>query len=240
MEKIAEYRGLTEQPADCVIEHHAVLFALLSKYAIEQCGEQGKDAILEGVNRYGEERGERMAQRALEHGDPLDLVSYQAYGEWRAQPGQMETAVLRTEPTLVTAIMKCAWCDAWKKHGLLEYGKYYCIPIDAALYRGFRSDLTVKPIVNLSWVDDPCEFDWSLPLRQEDSDRLEKKCEELRDSCVRDFNFHVAHLFHTVSEVLIEQLGRRGKIPIDAAVFRFIELFGAEYWEAATGRLNEF
>lgn len=240
MSKADGYCGRTEESACCAIEHHAVLFALLSRSAIELCGEQGKEAILAGVDRYGEERGKRMARRAQGHGDSLDLVSYQAYGEWRAQPGQMETVVLRTEPALVTTITKCAWYDAWKKYGLLEYGKYYCLPIDAALYRGFRPDLTVKPFVNLSWGNDRCEFDWGRPLPREDEDRLERKRKELGDSCVRDFNFHAAHLFHTVGGVLAERLGEKGKTAAEEAVPRFIELFGAKYWEAVAGTVAEF
>ena len=33
----------------CKIEHHAVLFALLAKRAIEECGDQGREAILAGM-----------------------------------------------------------------------------------------------------------------------------------------------------------------------------------------------
>ena len=47
------------------IEHHAVMFALLAKHAIEISGEKGKEAILAGMTRYGNERGRRMALNAL-------------------------------------------------------------------------------------------------------------------------------------------------------------------------------
>ena len=40
----------------CMIEHHAVLFALLSKQAILLAGESGKEAILKGMTKYGNER----------------------------------------------------------------------------------------------------------------------------------------------------------------------------------------
>ena len=33
------------------IEHHAVMFALLAKHAIEISGEKGKEAILAGMTR---------------------------------------------------------------------------------------------------------------------------------------------------------------------------------------------
>ena len=105
------------------IEHHAVMFALLAKHAIEISGEKGKEAILAGMTRYGNERGRRMALNALERGDKLPLLNSQAYGEWKPDfPGQMEFGVTCGMPVLHTYIAKCAWCDAWAKHGLTEYG----------------------------------------------------------------------------------------------------------------------
>ena len=128
-------------PVSCKIEHHAMMFAFLAKHAIELCGEAGKDAILAGMTTYGNERGARMAANALAHGDELTTMTNQAYGEWKPDyTGQMDFGTLRTEPTLQTYIAKCAWCEAWKKHNITEYGKYYCVNVDNAVYQGFRSD----------------------------------------------------------------------------------------------------
>ena len=105
------------------IEQHATLFALLSRQAITLAGEAGKEAILKGMTKYGNERGARMAKRALANGEELTTMTNQAYGEWKPDyAGQMDFGTVRTEPTLQTYIAKCAWCDAWKKHDLLEYG----------------------------------------------------------------------------------------------------------------------
>lgn len=99
------------------IEHHAVMFALLTKHAIEISGEKGKEAILAGMTRYGNERGRRMALNALERGDKLTVLNSQAYGEWKPDfPGQMEFGVTCGMPVLHTYIARCAWCDAWAKH----------------------------------------------------------------------------------------------------------------------------
>ena len=35
----------------CQIEHHAMMFAFLSKHAIRLCGNRGKDAILDAMTR---------------------------------------------------------------------------------------------------------------------------------------------------------------------------------------------
>ena len=64
-----------QNTVSCKIEHHAILFALLAKEAILECGDVGKKAILEGMTTYGNERGARMAANALAHGDELNTMT---------------------------------------------------------------------------------------------------------------------------------------------------------------------
>lgn len=221
----------------CKIEHHAVLFALLAKHAILECGEEGKDAILKGMTAYGNERGARMAANALAHGDALNTMTNQAYGEWQPDyNGQMEFGQLRTQPTFQTYVSKCAWCDAWKKHGLLEYGKFYCVNVDKAVYQGFRSDLVCTPTTKaLSWGGDRCEFDWEYPLSDEEVRLLSIKKRELGTSCMKDFNYHTAHLKYTLSQTLEEQLGESGHLAIKKALKDYVDLFGQEYLDILEG-----
>ena len=169
--------GIKVCPVSCKIEHHAMMFAFLAKHAIELCGEAGKDAILAGMTTYGNERGARMAANALAHGDELTTMTNQAYGEWKPDyAGQMDFGTLRTEPTLQTYIAKCAWCEAWKKHNITEYGKYYCVNVDNAVYQGFRSDFVCTPTAtSMSWGGKRCEFDWGHPLSQEEVKELAEK-----------------------------------------------------------------
>ena len=215
----------------CKIEHHAVLFALLAKYAITGSGEAGREAILKGMTKYGNERGARMAANALAHGDELSVMTNQAYGDWRPDyDGQMDFGTLRTATTLQTYMARCGWCDAWKKHGLLDYGKYYCVNVDNAVYQGFRQDFVCTPIsVSLSWGGERCEFDWNQPLTGEEVISLAKKKKSLGTSCMKDFNFHTAHLLHTVGNTLKEELGDAGEIAVDNALNEYTEKFGREY-----------
>ena len=82
---------MANEPVTCKIEHHATLFALFAKHAVTLCGKKGEEAILSGMTTYGNERGARMAANALAHGDPLNTMTNQAYGEWKPDyDGQME------------------------------------------------------------------------------------------------------------------------------------------------------
>ncbi len=215
----------------CLIEHHAMLFAYFAKHAINLCGDAGREAILAGMTAYGNERGRCMALNAKAHGDPLTTMSNQAYGEWKPDfPEQMEFGQLRTEPTLQTYIAKCAWCDAWKKHDILEYGKYYCVNVDNAVYQGFRPDFVCTPTTtSLSWGGSRCEFDWGHPLSEEENAQLARKKKELGASCMKDFNFHTAHLKHTISNALTDRLGKEGEKAVELALSDFADTFGQEY-----------
>lgn len=223
----------------CKIEHHATLFALLSRQAITLAGEAGKEAILKGMTKYGNERGARMAANALAHGDELTTMTNQAYGEWKPDyQGQMDFGTIHTEPTLQTYIAKCAWCDAWKKHDLLDYGKYYCVNVDNAVYQGFRSDFLCTPTTtSLSWGGERCEFDWGHPLTLEEVTKLAEKKKELGTSCMRDFNFHTAHLLYTVGNTLKEELGDIGQLAVQKGIEEYIEKFGQEYYDIL-GEIN--
>ena len=223
----------------CKIEHHAILFALLSKNAITLAGEAGKEAILKGMTKYGNERGARMASNALANGEELTTMTNQAYGEWKPDyQGQMDFGTLRTEPTLHTYIAKCAWCDAWKKHDLTEFGKYYCVNVDNAVYQGFRSDFVCTPLTTaLSWGGERCEFDWGHPLSKEEAELLPEKKKALGTSCMKDFNFHTAHLLHTVGNTLKEELGEMGETAVEKGIAEYIEKFGQEYFDVL-GEIN--
>ena len=152
------------------IENQAMMFAFLSRAAIEAKGEEGREAIQAGMIRYGKERGARMAARARANGDPVDLWTNQTYGEWKPDyAGQMEFGMLRSEPTYQTYIAKCAWCEAWKKNDILEYGREYCVNVDAAVYEGFGCGAVCTPLSTaMSWGGERCDFDWGKPLSAEE------------------------------------------------------------------------
>lgn len=218
---------------ECGIEHHAVLFALLSKYAWELCGDEGQHAILEGMTTYGMERGKRMASRALADGEELNVLTNQLYGEWTPGPEDaMESGFLQTEPSLQTYVTRCPWCDAWKKHKLLDYGKYYCVNVDKAVFKGFREDFNCTILsTQLSFGGTRCEFDWQHPLTASDLEQLNVKRKKLGTSRTKDFNFHTAHLYYSLKKSLIYSLGTKGEEIAEAAILEYIEKFGPEYFD---------
>lgn len=66
--------------------HHATLFAYIVKNSIDRFGNDCIKTLENGIKRYGNQRGHRMAQRALKDGNKLDILSYLIYGEWESAP----------------------------------------------------------------------------------------------------------------------------------------------------------
>jgi len=219
--------------AELKIENQAMMFAFLSRAAIEAKGEAGRDAIQKGMIRYGRERGARMAARARANGDPVDLWTNQAYGEWKPDyAGQMEFGMLRSEPTYRTYIAKCAWCEAWKKNNMLEYGREYCVHVDAAVYDGFGCGAVCTPVSTaMSWGGERCDFDWGKPLSEEELGMVKAKKAELGTSAMRDFNYHTAHIYCSVSDEIRKAFPDESKEIIDRAVADYIGLFGQEAFD---------
>ena len=219
--------------AELKIENQAMMFAFLSRAAIEAKGEEGRAAIQAGMIRYGRERGARMAERARKADDPVDLWTNQAYGEWKPDyAGQMEFGMLRSEPTYQTYIAKCAWCEVWKKNDILEYGREYCVNVDAAVYEGFGCGAVCTPIsTSMSWGGERCDFDWGKPLSKEEVRMVADKKAELGTSAMRDFNFHTDHMYFSVADELRKHFPEESKEIIEKAVTDYIALFGQEAYD---------
>ena len=64
---------------------------------------------------------------------------------------------------------------------------------------------------------------------------LPKKKKELGTSCMKDFNFHTAHLKHTISKTLTDTLGEAGKKAAELAYQDFAHTFGSEYLDVLEG-----
>ena len=220
------------------IENQAMMFAFLSKYTILAHGEEGRKVIQEGMKRYGRERGARMAARARANGDPVCLWTNQAYGEWKPDyAGQMEFGTVTTEPSLVTYISKCAWCEAWKKYDILEYGREYCVNVDAAVYEGFGEGFgcgaVCTPVTTaMSWGGEVCRFDWGLPLSTEDQQKISDKKAELGTRAMRDFAFHTAHIYCAITDTICKHFPEDSHDIIGKAERDYTDLFGQEDFDA--------
>lgn len=195
-------------------KHHAVLFALLSRRVIPLFGQEaGEAAMREAVRRYGEQRGRRMAQRAVRDHQPLNLSTYLRYGEWRSATGEGRSIFEKQGENLLNQVQVCPWNNAWLEGDLQDYGRLYCLEIDAALVRGFNPDAWLEIRCTLSNDGDACEFIFHqavLPVEKAPEERT-----------VMPWGYHCAHLFYTCLEVLKNSFGEAGGQAAENALGEF-------------------
>ncbi len=210
--------------------HHAILFGFIAKEIISSCDQVGINALKQAVRRYGKERGQRMAQRAILHGDKLTMENYLAYGEWISGSEPMVSNVVKIAPNLITHVQRCPWVDAWKKENILEFGKIYCAEIDEALLEGFNPNLTLKIHSTLSFGAKYCEFEYcNVALTPTVQKFIDEKKARLGKSRIKSWEYHTAHLYYTLLNELQKECGEDGKTAVIHALARFGKKFGQNF-----------
>ena len=211
--------------------HHAVFFALLARAVLVHCGDEKGEAVTRGVvRRYGEQRGWRMRLRAQKDGEPLTMLNYMAYGEWRAREGESEQRMAETTPDAYSYVDRCPWNQAWVESDLLQYGRLYCQEIDQALVRGFNPQLKLDVLSTLSNDQKPCEFIfYQANLTPENLSILsEKKKINQQKGVVMPWEYHLGHLVQAAKFIVTDELGSEGEAVLQEALGEFARRYGEE------------
>jgi hypothetical protein len=211
--------------------HHAVLFALLARGVQVHFGDElGEVVIRRAVRRYGEQRGRRMRLRAQRDGEPLTMLNYMAYSEWRGRERESEQKMSKTTPDAYSYVDRCPWNEAWVESNLLRYGRLYCQEIDPALVRGFNPQLKLDVLNTLSNDQKPCEFIfYQADLTPENLLILgEKKTANQQKGAVMPWEYHLGHLVQAVKAVVASELGSEGEAVLQEALGEFARRYGEE------------
>ncbi|MDR0654036.1 MAG: L-2-amino-thiazoline-4-carboxylic acid hydrolase [Synergistaceae bacterium] len=210
------------------VEDHAVLIALITKQAENNCGGEGRAAAVRAIEYYGRERGMRAAMRCLADGESLSMGNYILYGEWDDPRGASKSEAAAFEPNYMSRVTTCGWCEAWKHHGLLEYGRVYCDHVDENLVFGFNPALTLEMDKILSHGDECCSFDW-IGCDFKDAEEVSRKRKNLVARVTRDFLYHCGHVLSTFRREICFMLGiTKGEEIISQALFEYKRIFGAQ------------
>ena len=216
--------------------HHAMLFTFMAKEAIDTFGEEGEKAVIAGVNRYGEQRGHRMALRTLADGDELNVENYLVYGEWEAFPGQMDLRFPAYTPEVRMQNYRCPWHTEWTKRGLEKYGRYYCRYVDAALARGYNG-MNLELMANRMLGDECCDFIFhQCEIPAERMEEFQKKRAKIGGKAKMPWEYHVGHLYRTMREAIVGPFGEAGEKAVDRA----LEAYEKEYGKKARELVLDF
>ncbi len=210
-------------------KHHAVLFALLARQVASLFGEEaGQAAIRQAVRRYGEQRGRRMALRAMRDRQPLTLSTYLLYGEWRSATGEGRSSRETNGQNLISRVQVCPWNNAWLESGLQPFGRLYCLEVDAALARGFDPDARLDVNRTLSNDDEACEFVFHQAALLGERTSAE--------GTAMPWGYHCAHLLDACRMILVEVFGQAG----NQAVRNGLDEFSTRYGTVALDEIRRY
>lgn len=162
------------------------------------------DIFVKATQTYGQQRGHRMALRALRNNDSLSFESYFRYSEWtttdtvKALNEHNQSIILQKEPDVVRQINVCPWHTQFKQMNLIECGSLYCKYIDISICRGFNPDLIYEVQCTLN------ESNYCLHKQLNvkcDIDQIKSYTEG-----IKDFKYHCAHAYFTFKEIIDETL----------------------------------
>lgn len=219
------------------VEHHAVLFALFAREAEMCCGDAGREAVLEGVRRYGHSRGGRMAEHARERGLEGELLGYLVCGELDFGSTANTFKPVQKRPYLQLCATQCAWDQAWRKTGMLEHGRLYCQAIDRSLVEGYDPDFHFEVEGTLSSGDACCRFhfhDGKLGISEMLRYLWNKK--RVGKRFIRSWDFHTAELYWILATTLREVLANA---EVDDVIREAMAAFGERYGQSMVEMLEQ-
>ena len=188
---------------------HAFIAARFYVRLTEVFGERGRLAFIQGTQSYAEQRGKRMAKRAIRDGQALTFATYLRYGEWMptremTDAGQSnQSEVVSWEPDYTIHIHRCPWHAQFAEMGLTDAGIEYCKHLDNSICRGFNPYLTYQVPQTLH----TCSYciqtvpEAGLTPGEDYSKKLER---------TRSFEYHCAHSYWTYTVTAQSIFGEEG------------------------------
>ncbi|MCD8084057.1 MAG: L-2-amino-thiazoline-4-carboxylic acid hydrolase [Clostridiales bacterium] len=117
----------------------AKMFAHITREVEKTCGQEGVDAVREGVRQFGLERGRDIARRAKAMGHEVSPEFYlSCYDMGRSDYFTSDDHV--TPERVEQNFTQCVFADQWQKDGTEQYGIHYCQMIDPSIAEGYDPD----------------------------------------------------------------------------------------------------
>lgn len=205
---------------------HAYIAARFYQYLLERHGERGEMAFIHGTQYYAEQRGRRMAQRAIRDGHPLTPANYYRYGEWvhtdeiRAMGCENRSQYQSYQPEAVLHITQCPWYMQFQEMGMhTTAGAEYCRHLDKSIVRGFNPYLTFA--VEQTLLSGDCCIHRMQNADFDENSDLAKKPEN-----IRSFAYHCAHSYWAYAEVTTAIFREDGKAISEKVLADFEDTYG--------------
>ena len=206
---------------------HAFIAAKFYTHLTETFGERGRLAFVPATQYYAEQRGRRMAQRAIRDGKALTYEVYCQYGEWvntqeiLDQGCGNKSELMSLAPDYAVKITACPWHTQFAAMGLTEAGHEYCKHLDNSICRGFNPYLVYEVPQTLHKSD--CCIHIVRDAGLSEASDTKKKMEY-----TKPFSYHCAHSYFAYSEVSVSIFGAKGEQIAAAVLADFEAEYGSE------------
>ena len=176
------------------IREHALLFALLAKTILTDPSVEDGETVVRTITRqYGLSRGRRMRRNADAAGLEPNLDAFFFTGELEDCPDENSSSLSVCRDCTTSCVHRCGWHAAWQNFGLLPYGQYYCMDIDASLAEGFDGTFSLVKAEPISAQNSHCIFVWNEASHPQNEKPF-----------LRPYSFHVNELLETANRVLTD------------------------------------
>ena len=217
---------------------HAYIAARFYVRLTHTFGEKGKAAFIYATQYYAEQRGRRMAMRAIQDGQPLTYETYRAYGEWESTKDMQEegcanrSETVSTDPVYEFHVTVCPWHEEFKALGLEEAGLVYCAHLDNSIARGFNPYLVYEVPQTLHdcpfCVQKVSNLEGLAPGQTEQGSFDLSKARPEADRR-RGFTYHCAHSYWSYARCAARIFGRAGRQLADEVLEDISGEWGASY-----------
>ncbi|WP_207653950.1 L-2-amino-thiazoline-4-carboxylic acid hydrolase [Pygmaiobacter massiliensis] len=214
-------------------KHHAFLAATFYTLLTEKYQERGEAAFVLATQRYAEQRGSRMAQRAIRDGKPLTFATYREYGEWvntqsvKDEGCDNQGYMVSYQPDFDERVTQCPWATQFREMNMSKAGTVYCTHLDKSIVRGFNPYLVFE--VPQSMHEHDCCIQTARNANIPDGTVFQKHKEYLKG-----FDYHCAHSYKTYSQI-ITAIFATGGAAISAEVLkRFADAYGSDMADVLT------
>lgn len=218
-------------------KHHAFIAASFYKELVEVYGKQGEQAFIMATQRYAEQRGSRMAQRAIRDNKQLTFAVYREYGEWiSSEILKREGAINQVEevtysPDYEIKILQCPWAEQFKKMNLGKAGIVYCTHLDKAIVRGFNPYLVFEVPQSMY------EHGHCIQIMKDADFKKDQKFVRSLEN-IKKFDYHCGHCYKTFKDITTAIFKINGEEIALKVLKNFAEEYGEEMAEVVLSYLN--
>jgi hypothetical protein len=138
----------------------ALLFGHMAKATLDRFGEEGRQAVIDGIMSFGRQRGRGIRDKVLAQGLSLTIENFYANHDLaHVNAGFEMTLSIGKEWNAEALVTRCPFAEVWQEMSQPELGSIYCL-VDEAMLEGYNPDLALIRPTTILRGHSSCQFIW--------------------------------------------------------------------------------